>query len=189
MEEHGGLNYSELYIEKNKIGQGNFGSATIVTPIADPTKFYIAKKIKLNNLTEKDLENAQKEAQLLKQLKHPHIVEYIESFVEDGTFVIIMEYCEEGDLAFHIKGMVKKKQNFSEELVLNWFLQIAFALNYIHKKKILHRDIKTSNIFLNSNGIVKIGDFGISKILEGTLENAETVVGTPYYMSPEVCEN
>jgi NIMA (never in mitosis gene a)-related kinase len=165
MEEHGGLNYSELYIEKNKIGQGNFGSATIVTPITDPTKFYIAKKIKLNNLTDKDLEN------------------------EDGTFVIIMEYCEEGDLAFHIKGMVKKKQNFSEELVLNWFLQIAFALNYIHKKKILHRDIKTSNIFLNSNGIVKIGDFGISKILEGTLENAETVVGTPYYMSPEVCEN
>jgi len=62
-------------------------------------------------------------------------------------------------------------------------------LQYIHHKRILHRDIKTSNIFLTSNGTVKIGDFGISKVLENTLDQASTVVGTPYYMSPEVCEN
>ena len=131
-----GSNYSEKYIEKNKIGQGNFGSATIVTPTSDPNKYYIAKKIQLNNLSEKDLQNAQKEAEVLKQLKHPHIVDYIESFIHDGTFIIIMEYCEEGDLAFHVKRMRQKKEYFSEDLVLNWFLQIAFALNYIHKKKI-----------------------------------------------------
>lgn len=129
------------------------------------------------------------EASLLKNLNHPHIVEYIENFIEDGTFIIIMEYCEEGDLAFHVSRMKKKGENFSEDLILNWFLQLAFALSYIHDKKILHRDLKTSNIFLSSSGFVKIGDFGISKILEGTLENAETIVGTPYYMSPEVCEN
>lgn len=62
-------------------------------------------------------------------------------------------------------------------------------MQYIHHKRILHRDIKTSNIFLTSNGTVKIGDFGISKVLENTLDQASTVVGTPYYMSPEVCEN
>ena len=119
--------YLKKYIEKNKIGQGNFGSATIVTPIKKPNKFYIAKKIKLCNLSKKDLQNAQMEAQLLKDLKHPHIVKYKETFIEDDIFIIIMEYCEEGDLAFHVKRMKKKTEHFSEDLVLNWFLQIAFA--------------------------------------------------------------
>ena len=185
----GGLEYSELYQEKKVIGKGNFGSATLVTRKDDPDKLQIAKKINLGNMEEKDRISAENEAKLLKELKHPHIVEYIENYIEDDTFIIIMEYCEEGDLSYHVKRMRQKKEHFSEDLILNWFLQIAFALNFIHSKKILHRDIKSSNIFLSSNGIVKIGDFGISKVQEGTLEKAETIVGTPYYMSPEVCEN
>ena len=62
-------------------------------------------------------------------------------------------------------------------------------MKYIHDLKILHRDLKTSNIFLTSNGQIKIGDFGISKILQETNENAQTTVGTPYYLSPEICQN
>ena len=89
----------------------------------------------------------------------------------------------------HIKTCKEKGQRFPEDLILNWFLQIVFALKYIHTHKILHRDLKTSNLFLCSNGVVKVGDFGISRILHGTLESAETIVGTPYYMSPEVCQN
>lgn len=93
-----------------------------------------------------------------------------------------MANLEEGDLNHHIKVRKQKGEAFSEELIMNWFLQILLALQYVHSKKILHRDIKTSNIFLTSNGTVKLGDFGISKILEGTMDNAETMVGTPYYM-------
>lgn len=99
-----------------------------------------------------------------------------------------MEYCEVGDLAYHIKKK-KTKGRFTEDEILNWFIQIAIALEYIHGRKVIHRDIKTSNIFLTGNGTVKLGDFGISKVLENTNEAAMTVVGTPYYMSPEVCEN
>ena len=67
-------------------------------------------------------------------------------------------------------------------------MQICLALEYIHSRKVLHRDIKTANIFLTEDNTIKIGDFGISKVLESTLECAMTVVGTPYYMSPEACQ-
>lgn len=100
-----------------------------------------------------------------------------------------MEYCEVGDLAYHIKEKKKSGEMFTEEEILNWFIQICIALEYIHGRKILHRDVKSQNIFLTNNNTVKLGDFGISKLLESTNEAAMTVVGTPYYMSPEVCEN
>lgn len=67
-------------------------------------------------------------------------------------------------------------------LIVNWFYELALAIKYIHERKILHRDIKTTNIFITKDGTIKIGDFGISKVLEHTTSVAKTVVGTPYYM-------
>jgi NIMA (never in mitosis gene a)-related kinase len=87
-----------------------------------------------------------------------------------------------GDLGFHIKKKKSKDEYFSEEEVLNWFAQICLSLEYIHGRKVLHRDIKASNIFLTGNNTVKLGDFGISRVLESTSAHAMTVVGTPYYM-------
>lgn len=89
---------------------------------------------------------------------------------------------KEGDLTFYIKRRAQKNDYIEEKVILNWFLQLCLALDCIHRQKILHRDIKTSNIFLTSNGTVKLGDFGISRVLENTQEHAMTVVGTPYYM-------
>lgn len=143
----------------------------------------------MNTLSEKEQQSALLEANLLRQLKHVNIVSYTASFVEKGVLIIIMEYCEVGDLSHHIKKKKENKERFTEDEILNWFIQIAIALEYIHGRKVIHRDIKTSNIFLTGNGTVKLGDFGISKVLENTNEAAMTVVGTPYYMSPEVCES
>lgn len=111
-----------------------------------------------------------------------------------------MEYCEGkqmriliynivGDLSFHIKRKSQKGERFTETEIFNWFVQICLSLEYVHGRKVLHRDIKASNIFLTGNNTVKLGDFGISKVLENTNGCAMTVVGTPYYMSPEVCQN
>ncbi len=79
--------------------------------------------------------------------------------------------------------------SLTEGEILHWFVQAALALKHIHGLHILHRDIKTSNVFLTGGNCVKLGDFGISKVLQSTLESALTVVGTPYYMSPEVYES
>jgi len=146
-------------------------------------------KILLNTLSEKEQQGALLEANLLRQLDHAHIVSYKSSFIEKGVLIIVMEYWEVGDLSYHIKKKKAKNEYFTEDEILNWFIQIAISLEYIHGRKVIHRDIKTSNIFLTGNNTVKLGDFGISRVLESTNEAAMTVVGTPYYMSPEVWES
>ena len=98
-----------------------------------------------------------------------------------------MDYADGGDLYKLIKN--QKGVHFTEEQILDWFVQISLALKHIHDRKILHRDIKTQNIFLTSRKLIKLGDFGISKVLRGTMECARTAIGTPYYLSPEICEN
>lgn len=67
-------------------------------------------------------------------------------------------------------------------------LQIILGLEYIHNKRILHRDIKTLNIFLTKEERVKIGDLGVAKLLNESVDFAQTMVGTPFYLSPELCE-
>jgi len=88
-----------------------------------------------------------------------------------------------------VKKQAHKKEHFSETTILNWFVQLCLSLEYIHGRRMLHRDLKSQNVFLTANNTVKLGDFGISKVLESTNDVAMTVQGTPYYMSPEVCQS
>ena len=83
----------------------------------------------------------------------------------------------------------QKKQHFEEDQIWDWLAQLALSLHYLHKRKIIHRDIKPSNVFLTKDFVVKLGDFGISKILDATKDCAMTMVGTPYYLSPEIIED
>lgn len=172
------------------IGRGQYGKAHLVRSEKDQG-FYIAKTIELTCLSKKEHETAMQEVDLLRSLDHPNIVEYKDNFLVTDTLIIIMQYCEGGDLQTYIKEKNKEKQRIREVQIMNYFVQILQALQYIHHdKRILHRDLKTSNLFLmKSKQVVKLGDFGISRVLEGSIEAAITVVGTPYYMSPEVCEN
>jgi len=97
-----------------------------------------------------------------------------------------MDYADGGDLAGKVKDQKNKGGYFDEATVLNWFTQICLAMKHCHDRKILHRDLKAGNIFLTKSGIVKLGDFGIAKVLSNTVEKAVTIVGTPYYLSPEI---
>ncbi|KXZ47617.1 hypothetical protein GPECTOR_34g776 [Gonium pectorale] len=137
-----------------------------------------------------DHAGALREAQLLDSLDHPNIIRYRESFVDkDGSLCIVTSFCEEGDLFTRIRKKASQKEYFTEQEVMNMFVQIASAISYIHSKRVLHRDLKTQNIFIARGGIIKLGDFGISKVLERTDAFATTVTGTPYYMAPEICTN
>lgn len=99
-----------------------------------------------------------------------------------------MDYADGGDLYTKIAQQKKIGKGFDEEQILDWFLQICLALKHIHSQRILHRDLKTQNIFLTSKGDVKIGDFGIARVLQHTYDVAQTAIGTPYYLSPEICQ-
>lgn len=100
-----------------------------------------------------------------------------------------MEYADGGDLSSKIHEIKDQGLTFSEEQIVNYLSQICDGIKYCHDKKILHRDIKSQNIFLTTKEEVKIGDFGISKMLEHTRDNLQTLVGTPCYLSPEIIEN
>lgn len=93
-----------------------------------------------------------------------------------------MDYCDGGDL--HVALQQRRGAALTESAILDYFVQLCLALKHLHDKKILHRDVKTQNIFLGRTGIVKVGDLGVSKVLDSTTALAATGVGTPYYLSP-----
>ena len=100
-----------------------------------------------------------------------------------------MSYADGGDLSNKIKATREANMTFTEDQILDWFTQICLGLKHCHDRKILHRDLKAGNVFLCQNGLVKLGDFGIAKVLNSTVEKAQTIVGTPYYLSPEIIKN
>ena len=122
------------------------------------------------------------------------IIGYHEAFVEGKRLNIVLDYADGGDLSNYIANTKRSRGTISEQTVLKWFVQLCSALKYIHGRKILHRDLKTQNIFLatvsnEKDFSIKLGDFGIAKILQSTSECANTIIGTPYYLSPELCED
>lgn len=84
----------------------------------------------------------------------------------------------QGDLASQVKAA--RRNLFSESKILHWFVQLALGLHYMHANKVLHRDLKTQNVFMLGNGRLVLGDLGISKVLDGTMDFAQTCIGTPY---------
>ncbi|XP_075448123.1 serine/threonine-protein kinase Nek5 isoform X2 [Ascaphus truei] len=169
------------------IGEGAFGKAFLAKGKPDNTQCVI-KEINLSKMPLKEKEASHKEVTLLAKMKHPNIVTLFTSIEEKYKLYIVMEYCDGGDLMRRIN--MQRGVLFEEDQILSWFVQISLGLKHIHDRKVLHRDIKAQNIFLANNGtLAKLGDFGIARMLNNTMELARTCVGTPYYLSPEICEN
>ncbi|XP_039512331.1 serine/threonine-protein kinase Nek4 isoform X2 [Pimephales promelas] len=177
----------DSYLFVRVVGKGSYGEVNLVRHKSD-RKQYVIKKLNLRTSSRRERRAAEQEAQLLSQLKHPNIVTYRESWEgEDCQLYIVMGFCEGGDLYHRLK--LQKGELLPERQVVEWFVQIAMALQYLHEKHILHRDLKTQNIFLTKTNIIKVGDLGIARVLENQNDMASTLIGTPYYMSPELFSN
>lgn len=181
----------QTYTQISQIGEGSYGKAYLVKCSGDDS-LAVIKSMNLESLSDESKKEAYKESKILEKLEHPNIVRFIEVFKSNrpfSTLNIVMEYADGGDLNKAIKHQIKENAYFEESKILNWFCQICLAVKHIHGHKIIHRDLKSGNIFLTKSGIVKIGDFGIAKSLSGTMDKAKTVIGTPYYLSPEIIMN
>lgn len=177
----------ESYTREKQIGEGSFGTVYLVR-YKKTSVNYVVKEINISKMTKPEKDEALREARVLSKLQHPNIITYKESFIQHGNLHIVTDYCEGGDLSSKIRRNALKTCYFTEDDILDWFVQICLALKYVHEQKILHRDIKCQNIFITRGNIVKLGDFGIAKILQNTVDLAKTCIGTPYYLSPEICE-
>eukprot|EP01043_Picozoa_sp_COSAG02_P040079 COSAG02_NODE_3214_length_7162_cov_4.502336_4_plen_362_part_00 len=171
------------YTFVKQIGRGSFGTVDLV--MCGDEKFCM-KKVDVRAMTPKEREAAKLEADMLQKFDQPNVVQYKESFIEGGWLCIVMELARSGDLEKRLRK--QRGQLLPESKVVDWFRQICLAMQHVHGKNVLHRDLKSQNIFLTDSGtVVKVGDFGISRVM-ATGQLAKTRVGTPYYMSPEIMQ-
>eukprot|EP00906_Rhabdomonas_costata_P029293 RCo041356 len=168
------------------LGQGAFGAAVLCRDRHDGA-LYVAKEVNLASMKPAEKQEAKNEVQILARLDHPNITRFADAFEVNQVLYIVQEYADGGDLWAMIQR--QGQQLLSEELVLHLFVQLCLAINHLHSQKVLHRDLKSQNVFLTKANMVKLGDFGISTVLKHTTSLAHTKCGTPYYFSPEICQN
>eukprot|EP01028_Stygiella_incarcerata_P004689 TRINITY_DN203_c2_g5_i1.p1 TRINITY_DN203_c2_g5~~TRINITY_DN203_c2_g5_i1.p1 ORF type:complete len:408 (+),score=85.16 TRINITY_DN203_c2_g5_i1:240-1463(+) len=170
------------------LGKGSYGSVYKVIRHSDG-KEYAMKEVKMKSMSLKEKEEAVNEIRILASIRHPNVVRYHEAFIENQKIYIITEYCRGGDLHSFIERQKAKGAFYSEDRVWSMFIQMLLGLSAVHSMDILHRDMKSPNIFLSDDGVIKIGDLGVAKFVKHSKGLTKTQVGTPYYVSPEIWKN
>ncbi|PAA80800.1 hypothetical protein BOX15_Mlig018929g1, partial [Macrostomum lignano] len=180
---------SNRYRVVRQIGKGAFGTVHLVEDLrSSEEKFKVLKEVQIGEVDPDETLEVVHEAKLLGKLDHSAILKFYNCFMEPPSFCIVTEYCDEGDLDQCISRLKQAGHNLPVQTTIRWFIQILLGVDYLHGRRILHRDLKTKNIFLKS-GTVKIGDFGISRVLMSNSDMASTFLGTPYFMSPELLKH
>ena len=168
-----------------QIGSGAFSTVSLVKRKQD-NAIYALKRVELSKMKQNEKDNSLNEIRLLASVNHVNIIAYKESFYEESTNTLnlILEYADGGDLQSKITAHKNVKKYFNEKTIWSIFIQMVYGLKELHDRNIIHRDLKSANIFLMKNGICKLGDLNVSKVANTGLLKTQT--GTPYFASPEV---
>nr|XP_034312223.1 serine/threonine-protein kinase Nek6-like isoform X1 [Crassostrea gigas] len=166
------------------IEEGSYGTVFEYFDKSDGMRKVAMKKINLSKLSKNDRSSAETEARLLTTLQHQYILHAVSTFQEKETLCIETEFCDHGDLEQYLKS--RKGKSLEEQRIVEWFRQICSALEYLHGRNVLHRDIRTRNIFLTGKEMTaKLGNFGLAKVLESFNNQDLSVRDNPYYMNPD----
>ncbi|MCE5165893.1 MAP3K epsilon protein kinase 1 [Datura stramonium] len=171
------------YMLGDEIGKGAYGRVYKGLDLENGD-FVAIKQVSLENIAQEDLNVIMQEIDLLKNLNHKNIVKYLGSLKTKTHLFIILEYVENGSLANIVKP--NKFGPFPESLVAVYISQVLEGLVYLHEQGVIHRDIKGANILTTKEGLVKLADFGVATKLTEADVNTHSVVGTPYWMAPEL---
>ena len=164
------------------IGQGTYGKVKLATHIITQEQVAIKFVEKSKLIRINDNERIQTEMKIISELNHPNILKAFEIFQDETFFYIVMERPTKGDLFNYVCS--KKRLSLSEATSI--FYQLVNAIEYIHKNKVVHRDMKPENIMITEDHIIKIGDFGLSRHYEAANIKLETTCGSPCYSAPEM---
>jgi serine/threonine protein kinase len=176
----------------NKLADGGFSSVFLARKVST-SEVFVLKKIDMKDIAE--IDDLQLEAKQIIPLNHMNIVTYEDDFIHfestrletKYSLIVIMEYCDGGDLTDKIREAERSNKPFTERQLMEYFCQLCLAVKYIHSREVIHRDIKSPNLFLTKDHVLKLGDFGLStKGKNNRSKSCYSVVGTDWYMPPEV---
>ena len=193
------------YEKVKDIGHGSYGAVILARDLADDGEPVAIKCVNLSGIDEREMKLAMGEVAILRHLSHPNVLRFIDCFVdEDSTLCTVTEFVDGGDLSAmlrHARGEAplgasgadsaaaspSPVQRFIDALIIaDVAEQLLHGLAYLHANNVLHRDLKPANVYVTRGGQVKIGDFGVAKLLSVSTPNAGTFIGTPFYVAPEL---
>lgn len=172
------------YSVQQVIGEGTYGKA-ILCRDEKSRQTVVLKEISLAKMANVEKEDIISESQNLKAMNHPNIVKTQTTFIEKKKFYVVNEFIDGTTLATIIKDA--NGLSISEQQILDYFIEVCFAVKYLHDRKIVHRNLHSRNIFVTRYNVVKVGDPAFAKVLDHSAEYDRANYGTPYNMSPEVC--
>jgi NIMA (never in mitosis gene a)-related kinase len=181
------------------LGQGTYGRVYKVLRKSDQ-QVVVLKSVPFQGMSAQEQQETLNEVRVMAQVQHAHVIQYLDSFLENGVLNIVMEYApvsyegawglrlrlpfrgarrawQQGDLAQKLEERRRQARPFSESDLWEYFVDVALGLKHLHEKRILHRDIKPHNIFLDANGRAKVGDLGLGRMLGSKSVHARSGVG------------